>query len=166
MSVPAHEHRREPHAPELGRRLVLVDVENVVGGAVLDETSAEHARRAIRSAVGTLPMDQTVVATCHKGYPHVAWCWPTAQRLVRSGPDGADLELLAVLRAGVETRFRHVVLVSGDGIFTDAVASLARLGVRVTVVARRDHIARRLRLAAWRVIYLNEDAVAAPKSAV
>ena len=67
------------------RRLVLIDVENVVGGLVCDEADAEGARGLIVRGIGAHPMDQVVVATCHKGYPYVAWCWPTARRLVRSG---------------------------------------------------------------------------------
>ncbi|MDZ5622033.1 NYN domain-containing protein [Nocardioides sp. HM23] len=137
------------------RRLVLIDIENVAGGLVCSEETAEHARGSIAQAVGTHPMDQVVVATCHKGYQHVAWCWPKARRLVRSGPDGADLELLDVLQENVPDHFRHVVLVSGDGIFTDAVTELGSRGVRVTVAARRGRLSKRLRLAAAEVVYLN-----------
>lgn len=137
------------------RRLVLVDIENVVGGLVMAECQAEHARRSIQDAVGTHPMDQVVVATCHKGYQHVAWTWPTARRLVRSGENGADLELLDVLDEDVADHFERVVLVSGDGIFTDAVTELERRGVRVTVAARRGHLSGRLRMAASEVVYLN-----------
>ncbi len=139
---------------DMGRRLVLIDVENVVGGLVCSETSADAARRSVDRAIGTGHDDQVVVATCHKGYPYVAWCWPTARRLVRSGKDGADIELLAVLREDVASRFNHVVIVSGDGIFADAVADLGR-DVQVTIVARRGHLSRRLRLAACDVLLLD-----------
>ena len=137
------------------RRLVLIDIENVVGGLVCSEAIAEHARGSIEQAVGAHPMDQIVVATCHKGYPYVAWSWPTALRRVRSGADGADLELLEMLDDDVPHHFRHVVLVSGDGIFTDAVTELGHRGVRVTVAARRGFLSSRLRLAAAEVVYLN-----------
>lgn len=146
-----------PERPTMGRRLVLVDVENVVGGLVVSEEIARYARASIDGAVGCVAGDHVVVATCHKGYPHVAWCWPSARRLVRSGPDGADLELLGVLRENISQRFSHVVVVSGDGIFTEAVAELGRAGVRVTVVARRGHLSNRLRLAAWRVVLLDQS---------
>ena len=137
------------------RRLLLIDIENVVGGLVCSEATAEHARCSIVQAVGAHPMDQVVVATCHKGYPYVAWCWPTARRRVRSGKDGADLELLDVLQEEVPAHFQHVVLVSGDGIFTEAVTELGRRGVKVTVAARRGHLSNRLRFAAAEVVYLN-----------
>jgi hypothetical protein len=138
------------------RRLVLIDVENVVGGLVCDERCADCARAAIARAIGSRADDQVVVATCHRGYPYVAWSWPTARRLVRSGRDGADLALLDVLAEDVAERFAHVVLVSGDGIFTDAVTALGRAGVDVTVVSRRGRLSNRLRLAAARVAYLDE----------
>ena len=47
------------------------------------------------------------------------------------------------------------MLVSGDGIFTEAVTELGRRGVKVTVAARRGHLSNRLRLAATEVVYLN-----------
>lgn len=147
------------------RRLVLIDIENVVGGLVCDEKCAACARLTIRCAVGTHPMDQVVVATCHKGYQHVAWSWPKARRLVRSGQDGADLALLDVLREDVASRFAHVVLVSGDGIFADAVTDLGHRGTHVTVASRRSHLSNRLRLAAARVVLLDEAMLVPARSA-
>ncbi len=137
------------------RRLVLVDIENVVGGLACDEAAAQDARCSIVGGIGVHPMNQVVVATCHKGYPHVAWTWPSARRLVRSGADGADLELLDVLTEDVSHHFQHVVLVSGDGIFTDRVTELGARGVKVTVAARSGHLSNRLRLAAAHVVYLD-----------
>jgi hypothetical protein len=145
-----------PARLDLGRRLVLIDVENVVGGLVCSEEAAEDARCAIARAIGAHPMDQVVVATCHKGYAYVAWTWPKARRLVRSGEDGADLALLDVLGEDVREHFQHVVLVSGDGIFAEAVTALGAYGVTVTVAARRGHLSNRLRLAAARVVHLDE----------
>ena len=75
---------------------------------------------------------------------------------VRSGPDGADLELLNVLlHEEVAARFTRVVIGSGDGVFARAAASLATAGVRVTVVSRRDSLSSRLAFAAGEVIYLD-----------
>lgn len=147
------------------RRLVLIDIENVVGGLVCDEKCAACARLTIHCAVGAHPMDQVVVATCHKGYEHVAWSWPKARRLVRSGKDGADLALLDVLREDVASRFAHVVLVSGDGIFADAVRDLGSRGTRVSVVSRRTHLSNRLRLAASDVVLLDEATLAPARRA-
>jgi len=75
---------------------------------------------------------------------------------IRSGPDGADLELLDVIdHENVAERFTHVVIGSGDGIFADAATSLAAASRWVTVVSRCESLSARLRLAACDVIYLN-----------
>jgi hypothetical protein len=60
--------------------------------------------------------------------------------LVRSGPDGADLELLDLIgRERVAERFSCVPIASGDGPFAPPAAALARTGCQVTVVSRRAH---------------------------
>jgi hypothetical protein len=75
---------------------------------------------------------------------------------VRSGPDGADLELLDVVAyENVAARFTHVAIASGDGIFADAAAGLAAAGVWVTVVTRRNSLSARLALAAHEVIFID-----------
>ena len=86
-----------------------------------------------------------VLATSHLGLLNAGLGWPHARHLVRSGKDGADLELLDVLEhENVATRFRHVVIGSGDGGFSGAAASLAARGVHVTVVSRRGSLAQTL----------------------
>lgn len=73
----------------------------------------------------------------------------------RSGPDGADHALLDVLGGeNIVGRFPHVVLVSGDGIFSEPIAALGQAGVRTTIVARGRSLSRHLRMAAHEVLYL------------
>lgn len=55
----------------------------------------------------------------------------------------------------VENRFDEVLLVSGDGIFADAVAHLGRCGVMVTVASWSTSMSARLRIAARKVVYLD-----------
>ncbi|MGH3282645.1 MAG: NYN domain-containing protein, partial [Trebonia sp.] len=82
--------------------------------------------------------------------------WPHARYRVRSGKDGADLELLDVLEhENVATRFSHVVIGSGDGGFGRAAASLAARGVRITVVSRWGSLAYDLAKVAGTVVYLD-----------
>jgi uncharacterized LabA/DUF88 family protein len=64
------------------------------------------------------------------------------------------LALLDVLDENVAQRFEHVVVASGDGAFSGAVSALGAAGVLTTVVAQRDKLARTLRIAAARVVYL------------
>ena len=85
----------------------------------------------------------------------------SAQRLLRSGANGADEALLEALSAReITSRFSEVVIGSGDHIFTDVGAWLSRKGLKVTVVSRRGSLARSLKMVAGRVIYFEPtDAV-------
>ena len=79
----------------------------------------------------------------------VGWEWRRARYVVRSGPDGADLALIDVIREErVNERFRHVVIGSGDGIFADVASLLGLAGVQVTAVSRPESLSSKLRLAA------------------
>ena len=136
------------------RRLVLVDIENMVGGAVHDSESVVWAKQQFDSLVDLRPGDHVVVGTSHIGLLETGCNWPHARYVVGSGPDGADLALLEVLEENVAARYGEVVIVSGDGIFTQKVADLTSRGLRVTVIAHPDGLAARLRLAAQHTTYL------------
>jgi hypothetical protein len=98
---------------------------------------------------------QRIVACSHHAAPMVAFGFPGARHLWRSGPDGADLALLEVLEnENVDQRFGQVTLCSGDGIFAETAVHLARAHVDVTVIARAGQLSRRLELAASQVIKL------------
>jgi hypothetical protein len=140
--------------PERG--LHLIDIENLAGGS---KPSYEQIRGVRGRYAGHLTfgdLDQVVVASSHLTLLTAARGWPHARYRVRSGPDGADLELLdVILHEEVAARFTHVILGSGDGAFARAAAGLAAAGVRVTVVSRRDSLSSRLAFAASEVIYLD-----------
>lgn len=145
-----------------GRRLVVVDIENMVGGAVMAAEDAAWVRRCLQEAVGLREDEQVIIATSHISFMAAGLGWQGRPRLLppRSGKDGADLALLEVLAGErIEERFDEVVLASGDGIFTDAVAALGGAGVRVTVVAHRDGCSKRLRMAASHTVFLKNDAL-------
>ncbi|NNC12120.1 NYN domain-containing protein [Planctomonas sp. JC2975] len=102
--------------------------------------------------------EQVVIGTSHIGLFNSKDAWPSARVRVRSGDNGADLELLDVLLTEhLEDRFDEVVLVSGDGIFADAVARLSGLGTKATVASWSSSLSARLRLAADDVTYLDDD---------
>lgn len=145
------------HTLTLRRQIILVDIENIVGGAVLTPAAAIWARTQIENVLD-LPDDaQIVIGTSHVGCLDAALAWPNKQYVVNSGPDGADIALLSEIDALRIDRYDSIVLVSGDGIFAGAVASLAKQGAHVTVVAHYGHCSSRLRLAAARTIYLQPD---------
>ncbi len=138
-----------------GRRLVVVDIENVAGGAIVDGLLAADSRSRVDHAFVRRPTDHVIVGTCHIGLLHAGLAWPGARVVVRSGTDGADLALLDVLiNEQIHERFDEVALVSGDGIFVEAVAELENLGVHVTVVSDPECCSKRLRLAAGGVAWL------------
>ncbi len=164
--------RRTTRAARTARRrfparvLHLVDIENLAGTGVPAEWQVAGLRRAYAARVGIGPLDQVVIGCNHMALPAAGHGWPGARYLVRSGPDGADIELLAVLAGeDVATRFTHVAIASGDGIFTLAAAGLAAAGCQVTVVSRSAALATALRLAARHVIYLDTPATAPTSSA-
>lgn len=140
-----------------GRRLVLVDLENVTGGAVMTLAMAEWGRAVLESTLNVKEGEQIVIGTSHLGLFHAKDAWPCARVKVRSGENGADLELLDVLAAeNIAERFDEVLLVSGDGIFADVVAHLGYGGVRVTVASWAQSMSTRLRLAAACTVYLDD----------
>lgn len=144
----------------LNRRLVLVDIENIVEGGVSMGSQVRAAQAAIEAAISPRHGDQVVVACGRYSVDTVGFEWEGARRLkFRAGADGADLELLEILETEhVGDRFAEVVLVSGDGIFADAVSLLAlTAGTDVTVVSRSDACSRRLRMAAKNVLHLDLD---------
>jgi hypothetical protein len=138
------------------RTLHVVDIENLAGAAIpsLDLVSAVQIRYL--ACLGFGADDHVVLATSHLGLLNAGLGWPHARHLVRSGKDGADLELIDVLEhENVATRFRHVVIGSGDGGFSQAAADLADRGIHVTVVSRWGSLAQTLATVAGEVIYLD-----------
>lgn len=146
-----------------GRRLVLVDIENIAGGACKTDSIVRSARDAL-AATGLIGLtDHVVIGTSHIGLVPVGANWEKARYVVRSGRDGADLALLDVMAEDLPIRFESVVLASGDKIFAPAVADLAAAGVPTIVIGRRGHISHALHKVASKVIYLADstDALAA-----
>lgn len=137
------------------RTLHVVDIENLAGAALpsLAAVARVQGLYLARLALGT--DDQVVMAASHRALLDAACGWPHARYRVRSGKDGADLELIDVLEhENVPGRFGHVVIGSGDGIFGRAAAGLAARGLSVTVVSRYGSLAPGLARVATRVVYL------------
>jgi hypothetical protein len=139
------------------RAIHLLDPENLIGTGAPHLIQVRLLMDRYAARVGIGPMDQIVIGCCHLAFKTIGFCWPGPDYRVRSGPDGADLELLDVIRhEQVASRFAEVVIGSGDGAFTPAAAALASSGCRVTVVSRLGHLSRTLELAAGRrVIYID-----------
>jgi hypothetical protein len=139
------------------RTLHVVDIENLVGTAIPTLDRVSEVQGQYLACLGFGLDDQVVLATSHLGLLNAGLGWPHARHLVRSGKDGADLELIDVLEhENVATRFRHVVIGSGDGGFSQVAASLAARGLHITVVSRWGSLARTLASVAGEVIYLDD----------
>ena len=144
------------------RRLHLVDIENLAGDPRPSLSQVRQAQGLYTDCLALGAMDQVEVASSHLTLLNAARGWPHAHYRVRSGPDGADLALLDVLRhENVALRFTHVAIGSGDHLFAEQAAHLAAHGVGVTVVSRRRSLSPRLALAAREVIFLDTIAEAA-----
>lgn len=141
------------------RHLVLVDVENLAATPSPTSEEVEMVASALRDVVPGFNDAQRIVACSHHAAATVAFSFPSARHLWRSGRDGADLALLDVLEnERVDERFGRVTICSGDGIFAPAAAWLAGEDVDVAVISLKGHLATRLELAARSVAFLTPAA--------
>ncbi len=137
----------------VGRRLVLVDIENYLGRRYVTCEATRWVASQLDTLLGLRENELVVVGTSHAQNllaARAAWCH--VRHVARLGQDGADLALLDVLTEDVDERFTEVVIVSGDGIFAAAIASLAGSNITTTVIARPEALSAQLRLAAQRVL--------------
>jgi hypothetical protein len=142
-------------ATKKGRHLVLIDIENLTSTPSPTREEVEMVTIALRDVVHGFDQAQRIVACSHHAAPAVAFAFPPARHLWRSGRDGADRALLDVLEnERVDERFACVTICSGDGIFAAMAASLALADVEVTVVSLEGQLAARLELAARDVVLL------------
>lgn len=136
-----------------GRRLVLVDIENYLGRRYVTRAAAVWAAAHLREVLAIRDGELVVVGTSHTSNLLAASnAWEHVRHVARLGQDGADMALIDVLSDGIAHRFTEIVLVSGDGIFADHLATLASQGMTTTVVARSGALSARLRFAAHRVV--------------
>ena len=146
------------------RRLVLLDVENLAADPMPSFGSLRRLRGELVTVLGPREEWGAVEVASGPRAGLAAGLVFRARPRVRRGPDGADLELLRVLREErVAQRFTHVVIGSGDGIFAGACRDLVAAGLHVTAMARPGSLSGALRHAADRVVHL-PDPVQAPSS--
>ena len=138
------------------RTLHLVDVENLAGGSLCSLQGVTATADDYLILFPPTEKDLYVVATSCSNAPVGFFGWPTsAQRLMRSGENGADLALLEAYTAPeIASRFDRVVIGSGDGIFTDLTSHLTALGCQVIIASRSDSLSKRLRMAAHDIVLL------------
>lgn len=144
-----------------GRRLVLVDLDNLTGMAELHPEQWRRLLHGLRPALGVTDRDHLVIAMCRRTLAQamVALAEVPAQLLAEDGPDGAERAIdVALDLAHAATRYTTLVIVSGDHYFTRLAHDARRHGLHVHQVAsRRAGCARALRHAADTWAQLDPD---------
>ena len=143
------------------RRLVVVDIENAVGGADASADDVRHALTVIRDMVGHGKGDVWVVG-CGPTLLTTAMGVLPRNVLLGRGVDGADNRLLEHLSPErVVGSFSSIVLVSGDGrAFTQPVTALRRAGVPTDLIVGKGGLGGMLRAAARQVVSLDQPSFA------
>lgn len=102
-----------------------------------------QAKASLDELYSICDQDLVVIGVSHSRYVFSTHAWASARIVLKRGYDGADLALKEVLRdEGVENRFREVVIVFGDGIFSEETKLLKDAGLRVIIHAEIRRIAR------------------------
>lgn len=141
------------------RRILLIDIESVVGGVVTTTEQMRRAQWSVFDAFAPRPDDQIVIGCGYESVDVAGFDWNGPRRLVLGGNRrGARLELLEVLTSErIGERFGEVVVASGAGIFAGEVSRLAGTGIDVSVASRKGACSPALRMAASRTVYIRYE---------
>lgn len=135
------------------RTLCVVDVENCASTSDLSLERALHVHEAISKAVPEAVMH--VVGCSHRNAAAAGFAFNRSRLVVRSGVDGADLALIAVLETErIEQRFGRVIVASGDHIFVPVIKRLRDAGVEVEALSIKEQLSRELACNCSSVRYL------------
>lgn len=128
------------------RKLFVVDIENAIGSGMISRESCRKAMERIYEDFKPQDSDLTVIGVSHPDNFLAVKDWNAGARVVaRWGHNGADLALEEVLcKENVERRFAEVIIVSGDGLFSEQAAKLKALGLKVVIDAPARLLSRRL----------------------
>lgn len=131
------------------RRLFILDIENYAGRKVIRTSDVERVRDAIRRKFAPTNEDLIVIGTSHTAnFVCAGQEWIGPRHVMRFGRNGADLALLDALGDYRLDTFGEVLILSGDGIFTDTARALVARGIEVTVVSKFANLNRALLWAA------------------
>ena len=146
------------------RRLVAFDLENAAHTGLVCVDWAVDAAYLLSTTLGLKEYDLVFVAGGKQNL------WPVTrvaeimhgQARIRAGADGADLALVDALEqmpvGAIEserTPITEVVIISGDGIFTEVAREYVTRGLDVVVVSRTGQLHRDLESVASRVFLMD-----------
>lgn len=118
------------------RQVHFVDVENLCGKSDLTEADVAEARSLYFSNVSVRRGDLFVVAASHQNMEAVSYGWPSAQKVFKSGADGAEIQLdLEIASIAISEKFSAVFVGSGDHYLASTVSKLVGEVGFVTVVS-------------------------------
>lgn len=158
ITNPSRRPARPSRAIVPGRKVHLIDIENLCGLSNPSRTQVAYARELYEESVSINHGDLVVVASAWGNLMSAALGWPKARHLARDGKDGADICLArVVVEEDVAERFDSVVMASGDHGLAPFVSHLALRGLDTTVVSLRDSLSRDMRMAAHRCIVLTPE---------
>jgi hypothetical protein len=139
------------------RTLHLIDIENLLGAPRASAADVAEVLDRYLDLAGWQPGDIVNIAANPALALEFAWNLPVEASLhTASGPDGADLALLAhAAPEFVERRASRLVVGSGDHAFIPRALAARVRGVGVVVVARAESIASGWRAHGFPVIPLD-----------
>lgn len=129
------------------RRLFVIDIENIKGKAVLTEEDAVVARAEIESKCEIGDYDLVLIGTSHKNnFLSAKFAWHGAQHCFKPGHNGADIALIDAAEEHLSKSgaFQEVILLSGDGIFTNLMRKVAQMGIKGSVISLANQINKNL----------------------
>lgn len=145
-----------------GRKLHLVDVENLCGMGRLTRELVQAARLQYFAQVQVGADDVVVVAAGSHNKEALAFGWQDARIVFRGGTDGADLALCdEIYCSGDCSTYSEVVVASGDHIFAEPIVNLVAKGLTVTVFSRFGSLASDLRNIGAALLYARDLVLAA-----
>lgn len=122
----------------LGRKLVLVDLDNVTGMRDLAGPEWRAILRGIWVELGITTDDHVVISMCRRTMDQAMAVLTevAAQLLTRDGKDGAETAIRETVDLRhTATRFEALVVVSGDHFFTEMVREAHQHGMYVWLVS-------------------------------
>ena len=134
--------------PIVERAFCVVDLENLAQGSANVGHLSRYLQRVVDSVTSTFQTHITVVATGPRAIdqsPEILWDWNGCRFLTGHGLDGADNELISVLTdEPAAAASSHILVWSGDGIFSESLLRLRCHGCRISVLGPCGSISDRL----------------------
>lgn len=103
--------------------------------------------------------DLVVIGTSHGNNCLVSGVeWRGPRQVLMRGHDGADLALIKASKEYKLETFAAVIMISGDGIFTDTAEMVKSQGKPFVIASRREALSRNLAIVASAVRYVRPAA--------